>query len=87
VPLASSSNVSYPIFPCLISLTFLVLDRYWGKSSPYPDLTTANLKYLNLDQAMADHKYFIENVVLPWGASIQSHPDQVPWVQIGCSYP
>ncbi|KAG8942757.1 hypothetical protein FRC04_003527 [Tulasnella sp. 424] len=62
--------------------------RYWGESSPYQTLSTANLKYLNVDQAIEDSRYFIENVKLPWSKkATSSHPDDVPWVNMGCSYP
>ncbi|KAG8942753.1 hypothetical protein FRC04_003523 [Tulasnella sp. 424] len=63
--------------------------RYWGKSSPYQNLTTANMKYLTVDQAIEDTKYFIENVALPWkkSKSVASDPDSSPWVHLGCSYP
>ncbi|KAG8893624.1 hypothetical protein FRB99_001833 [Tulasnella sp. 403] len=73
-------------------LTALRTDRYWGLSSPFQNLTTDNLKYLTLNQSIEDTKYFVENVRLPWSASnlptvTSSHPEQVPWVSLGCSYP
>ncbi|KAG9045422.1 hypothetical protein FS837_006332 [Tulasnella sp. UAMH 9824] len=62
--------------------------RYWGKSSPFETLTTAHLKYLTLDQAIEDVRYFVEHVKLPWTKkATSSHPDKVPWVNMGCSYP
>lgn len=36
-------------------MTFLT-DRYWGDSSPYDQLTTDNMKYLTVDQAIEDTK-------------------------------
>lgn len=33
-----------------------VLDRYWGQSSPYTNLTTQNLRYLTVTQAISDLK-------------------------------
>lgn len=59
--------------------------RYWGQSSPYPELTTANLQFLTVDQAIEDYKYFAETVQLPWNATT-SNPDSVPWINLGCSY-
>ncbi|KAG8992999.1 hypothetical protein FRB90_000820 [Tulasnella sp. 427] len=63
--------------------------RYWGNSSPYQYLSTANLTYLTVDQAIADTKYFLENANLPWkkAKEVVSHPDVTPWVHMGCSYP
>ncbi|KAL9577769.1 MAG: hypothetical protein Q9212_006153 [Teloschistes hypoglaucus] len=37
--------------------------RYYGKSFPTPDLSTANLRFLTTDQALADMAYFAQNVV------------------------
>lgn len=34
----------------------LSIDRYWGKSSPVPDLTTANLQWLTVEQGVEDLK-------------------------------
>lgn len=31
-------------------------DRYWGKSLPVPDLTTANLQWLTVEQSVEDLK-------------------------------
>lgn len=59
--------------------------RYWGKSSPVPDLTTQNLQWLTVEQGVEDLKYFAENVRLPFNAN-STHPDQTPWILIGCSY-
>ncbi|KAI4255462.1 MAG: hypothetical protein LQ352_002555 [Teloschistes flavicans] len=37
--------------------------RYYGASFPTPDLSTANLRFLTTDQALADMAYFAQNVV------------------------
>ncbi|KAG9041286.1 hypothetical protein FS837_012467 [Tulasnella sp. UAMH 9824] len=59
--------------------------RYWGKSSPVPDLRTQNLQWLTVEQGVEDLKYFAENVRLPFNAT-STHPDQTPWILLGCSY-
>ncbi|KAK3670459.1 hypothetical protein LTR78_009700 [Recurvomyces mirabilis] len=59
--------------------------RYWGASSPYTELTTANMTYLTLDQAVHDFTYFANNVKLPF-AKPGSNAKEVPWVWIGGSY-
>ncbi|KAG9018024.1 hypothetical protein FRB90_012583 [Tulasnella sp. 427] len=62
--------------------------RYYGQSSPYPQLTAPNLKYLTVNQAIDDYKYFVENAKLPWASgNYSSTPTTTPWVNIGCSYP
>ncbi|XP_034255544.1 putative serine protease K12H4.7 [Thrips palmi] len=40
--------------------TYDLEHRFYGKSHPLPDLTTASLQYLSADQALADLAYFIE---------------------------
>ncbi|KAG8896616.1 hypothetical protein FRB99_008795 [Tulasnella sp. 403] len=62
--------------------------RYWGKSSPYPDLTAQNLQYLAVAQAVEDLAYFVQTVQLPWtdGRPHSSKPDALPWINLGCSY-
>ncbi|XP_045765696.1 putative serine protease K12H4.7 isoform X1 [Maniola jurtina] len=36
--------------------------RYYGQSLPYKNFTTENLRFLNVDQALADLAYFIKEV-------------------------
>ncbi|XP_004924048.1 putative serine protease K12H4.7 isoform X1 [Bombyx mori] len=36
--------------------------RYYGQTLPYRDFTTENLQYLNVDQALADLAYFINEM-------------------------
>lgn len=60
--------------------------RYWGASSPFDELTTKNLEYLTLEQAIADTNYFAEHVELPFDVDRTSSPDKAPWVFSGGSY-
>lgn len=60
--------------------------RYWGESSPYENLTTTNLQYLNLDNAIQDLIYFAHNVELPFDVNGTTKPTAAPWVLTGCSY-
>lgn len=61
--------------------------RYWGGSSPFDNLTVANLQYLTLENAIKDHSYFARNFVPPFDTSGASGPDNAPWVYTGGSYP
>ncbi|XP_063533184.1 putative serine protease K12H4.7 [Cydia strobilella] len=36
--------------------------RYYGETVPYTNFTTENLRFLNVDQALADLAYFIQNM-------------------------
>ncbi|KAK4233586.1 hypothetical protein C8A03DRAFT_38691 [Achaetomium macrosporum] len=60
--------------------------RYWGESSPFQELTVANLTHLTLENALKDHTYFARNFVPPFDTSGASAPDKAPWVFIGGSY-
>ncbi|KAG8883709.1 hypothetical protein FRB97_006020 [Tulasnella sp. 331] len=60
--------------------------RYWGLSSPFQTLTTENMQYLYVAQAIEDTKYFVENVRLPLNTN-STHSDVTPWINTGCSYP
>ncbi|KAK0733165.1 serine carboxypeptidase S28-domain-containing protein [Lasiosphaeria miniovina] len=60
--------------------------RYWGESSPYPELTIQNLKYLTLWNSLKDISYFANNFVPPFDPSGGSSPKNAPWVFSGGSY-
>ena len=64
----------------------VVEHRYWGQSSPVPDLTTENMKYLTLNQSIADFVNFAENVQLPFDTNQSSVASKAPWVMTGGSY-
>jgi len=61
--------------------------RYWGESSPYQELTVKNLTHLTLDNSLEDMVYFARNFVPPFDDSGKSAHGNVPWVNVGCSYP
>jgi hypothetical protein len=50
-------------------------DRYWGASSPYANLTTETLQYLNLEQSIADLVHFAKTVNLPFDTDRSSNAD------------
>ncbi|KUI61468.1 putative serine protease EDA2 [Cytospora mali] len=60
--------------------------RYWGESSPYSVLSTENLTYLTLDNAILDTTYFANNVKLPFDSNGTSNAANAPWVFSGGSY-
>ncbi|KAK3907643.1 Putative serine protease K12H4.7 [Frankliniella fusca] len=45
---------------------YVLEHRFFGQSQPTKDISTANLKYLSPDQALADLAYFIEHLI-EWG--------------------
>ncbi|KAL9085243.1 MAG: hypothetical protein Q9165_007677 [Trypethelium subeluteriae] len=72
-----------------IGAAVIVLEhRYWGMSSPFSDLTTANMTYLTLPNAIADLTYFAQNATPPFtnDGAIKSNAADVPWVLMGGSY-
>ncbi|GIC84418.1 putative serine peptidase [Aspergillus udagawae] len=64
----------------------LLEHRYWGASSPYANLTTETLQYLNLEQSIADLVHFAKTVNLPFDTDRSSNADNAPWVLTGGSY-
>ncbi|KAL1850398.1 hypothetical protein VTK73DRAFT_9690 [Phialemonium thermophilum] len=61
--------------------------RYWGQSSPFANLTVANLRYLTLDNAIRDNAYFARHFDPPFDPSGRSAPAHAPWIFTGGSYP
>ncbi|TFK66312.1 hypothetical protein BDN72DRAFT_961863 [Pluteus cervinus] len=66
--------------------TIMIEHRFFGLSNPYPDLTVASLKLLNIQQSVDDLVYFAENVNLPMPGGDQVTPAQAPWILTGGSY-
>ena len=64
----------------------VVEHRYWGQSSPVSDLSTANMKYLTLNNSIADFVNFAENVQLPFDTNQSSVASKAPWIMTGGSY-
>ena len=64
---------------------FVVLEhRFYGFSQPFSDLSTQNLAYLTVEQALEDLAYFIGWFKVNSGYQITA---QQPWITIGGSYP
>ncbi|SMR55513.1 unnamed protein product [Zymoseptoria tritici ST99CH_1A5] len=59
--------------------------RYWGDSNPFETLTTENMKYLTLENAIQDIIHFAQNVELPFAPDGTTATD-CPWVLFGGSY-
>lgn len=66
--------------------TIVLEHRYYGLSSPTPNLSAPNLKYHTIQQAIDDLEYFAKNVKLPMPGGDAVSPDIVPWVLVGGSY-
>lgn len=60
--------------------------RYFGGSQPYGNLSTDNLKYHTIQQAIDDLDYFAYHVKLPMPNGARVTPSEAPWILIGCSY-
>lgn len=58
--------------------------RYYGTSFPYDNLTTESLRFLRMEQALADTAYFAENVV--FNVTEDTSPSKAPWIIYGGSY-
>ncbi|RYP15867.1 hypothetical protein DL766_009291 [Monosporascus sp. MC13-8B] len=64
----------------------LVEHRYWGNSTPYVEQTTKNLRFLNLDQSVADFVHFARTAKLPFDQNGTSNAENAPWIWSGGSY-
>ena len=62
------------------ALLYTLEHRYYGESQPFGDWATENFEYLNVDQALADTAYFIDNQNEALGY-------KADWIVIGGSYP
>ena len=70
-----------------IGAAVVVLEhRYWGMSSPYAELTTSNLRYLTLMNAITDLTHFANTANLPFDPTGSSTASKVPWILVGASY-
>ncbi|KAG0647338.1 putative extracellular serine carboxypeptidase [Hyphodiscus hymeniophilus] len=70
-----------------IGAAVIVLEhRYWGFSSPFAELTTENLQYQTLENAIADLNHFALTAKLPFDTTGKTNADKAPWVLVGGSY-
>lgn len=70
-----------------IGAAVIVLEhRYWGFSSPFQELTTKNMQYQTLRNAIADLNYFALTAKLPFDTKGTTNADKAPWVLVGGSY-
>ncbi|KAL1636293.1 hypothetical protein SLS56_001273 [Neofusicoccum ribis] len=60
--------------------------RYYGGSWPVSDLSTASLRFLTTDQALADTQFFAEHVVFEGLEDYDLSPSATPWIAYGGSY-
>jgi hypothetical protein len=71
-----------------IGAAIIILEhRYWGRSSPFPDLATKNLQYLTLENSIKDLTNFARNADLPFARlNSSNNADNAPWILVGGSY-
>ncbi|KAJ6468409.1 peptidase S28 [Mycena sanguinolenta] len=68
--------------------TIVLEHRYWGASAPFANYSTANMKYLTLENNVQDYANFAKNVELPFASGAKAvPPPQTPWILAGGSYP
>ncbi len=60
--------------------------RYYGKSYPTSDFSTANLRFLTTDQAVADMAYFAKHVKFPGLEHLDLTSSKNPYIAYGGSY-
>ena len=67
-------------------LAVVLEHRYYGTSFPVPDLSVSNLRFLSTEQALADTKYFAENIVFPGLEEHNLTARAAPYIAYGGSY-
>ncbi|KDQ20234.1 hypothetical protein BOTBODRAFT_142776 [Botryobasidium botryosum FD-172 SS1] len=60
--------------------------RFFGKSSPYPDLSEESYRVHTLEQSIDDLVYFAKTVDLPMPGGDAVGADKAPWLLFGSSY-
>ncbi|KKA31228.1 hypothetical protein TD95_000807 [Thielaviopsis punctulata] len=60
--------------------------RYYGESLPTDDFSTASLRFLTTDQALADFAYFAQTFRIPGREHVDVSPATTPWIGYGGSY-
>ncbi|KAI9056849.1 peptidase S28 [Trametes sanguinea] len=70
----------------LNGVAVLLEHRFFGLSSPYPDLSVKSYRVHTIQQAIDDHEYFVKNVKLAMPGGDQLGPDKAPWILMGGSY-
>lgn len=82
-----STNRTTGVIAQTIGAAVVVLEhRYWGTSTPFTELTTANMTYLTLQNSILDLTYFANEANLPFAHHGSSSAKHVPWVLAGGSY-
>ncbi|XP_070491699.1 thymus-specific serine protease-like [Chironomus tepperi] len=71
----------YDMAKALNGLLIYTEHRYYGATTPTPDLTLENLRYLNIDQALADLAHFIVSIKKTFPGAEDSGV-----ILVGCSY-
>ena len=70
----------------LSGVVILLEHRFFGQSNPYPNLSEESFSVHTLQQAIDDHEYFANNVVLDMPGGDQVGPNNAPWILVGGSY-
>jgi hypothetical protein len=79
-------GIIYKLAKASNGLGVILEHRYYGTSFPVPDLSVPNLRFLTTEQALADTKYFAENIVFPGFKNHDLTPKSTPWIAYGGSY-
>lgn len=79
-------GIVYQLAKATGGLGVILEHRYYGESIPTPDLSTANLRFLTTDQALADTAFFARNVIFPGLEHLDLTSHATPWIAYGGSY-
>ena len=83
---ASTGRTTGVIAKEIGAAVIVIEHRYWGTSTPYTNLSTANLQYLTLKNSISDMVNFAKTAKLPFDQDGSSQAAKAPWVFVGGSY-
>lgn len=79
-------GILYQMAKATNGLGLILEHRFYGTSFPVPDLSVSNLRYLTTEQALADTKYFAENIIFPGLEHFNLTSKDAAWIAYGGSY-
>lgn len=86
VTYVTNASIAGMIAQELRGATVALEHRYFGESQPCSNLSTTNLKYHTIQQAIDDLDYFAYHVNLPMPDGHHVTPNEAPWILLGCSH-
>lgn len=79
-------GIVYQLAKATNGLGVILEHRYYGESWPVDDLSTASMRFLTTDQALADTAYFAKNIKFPGLEHLDLTAGKTAYIAYGGSY-